>query len=84
MISYPKTPFDVPRCFTPREYYDWKLMMRQSLGRGETLTVCDDCTPAFEAQQRALCRCEKAAWRDFVFGKPEKRCTEGEQHATQH
>jgi hypothetical protein len=76
-MIYPKTWSETPRCFTFVQYEEWKSMIRQSLGRGETLTVCDDCTPQFEAQQRALCRCEKAAWTDFVFGKPDNRFFEG-------
>ena len=68
-----KTPWDVPRCFTDAQYRDWKSMAHQSLGRGEVLTICDDCTPAYEAQQRACQRCEKAAWSDFVFGKHDSR-----------
>lgn len=77
MMSYPKSPHDTPRCFTREQYAQWKSMAHQSLGRGEVLTICDDCTPAFEAAQRACQRCEKAAWTDFVFGKPDKRFPEG-------
>ena len=73
MRVQPKTPFDTPRCFSPQQYTEWKCFMRQSLGRGEVLRICDDCTPEFEASQRACGRCEKAAWSDFVFGKPDKR-----------
>ena len=73
MRVQPKTPFDTPRCFTPEQYAGWKSLARQSLGRGEVLRICDDCTPSYEAQQRACQRCEKAAWSDFVFGRPDQR-----------
>jgi hypothetical protein len=77
MCVQPKTWCDTPRCFTRQQYAEWKSLLHQSLGRGEVLRICDDCTPAYEAQQRALQRCEKSAWSDFVFGKLNKRFPEG-------
>ena len=84
MCVQPKTWCDTPRCFTRQQYAEWKSLLHQSLGRGEILTVCDDCTPAYEAHQRHAGRCEKAAWTAFVFGKPDTRFSEGKPHATEH
>jgi len=64
-IFFPVTYYDIPRCFSEEQFFEWKELANMA---GDTLAICDDCTMEYQNKMIRAGTCRRNSWEVLKFG----------------